>query len=390
MKLSLHLVLWTADPNTKGLLPIYVRVTINRQTAYLATGEFVSLKQWNDKDERVKNHPLEVDINARLGNQVAAISRKFTEITLAGKMISAKELKAMFQGGKDLNNMFDFVDAFIEEVRHKRSISTLENYRKAVTKVEEFHGSRNLSFEEMTPEWLQRYESYLRNIGHIRVREKKGSGLGNNYIHQLFKVLKTIFNAAIKKGITEDYPFERYENPIYKAPVKDYLTLEEIKKVEKLADQTKDPFLRQAAVYFILGIATGLRISDWLKFSITDNIINDRVILHAAKNGEPVSMPVNAILKRNIRRMTSQPLSAVEKTINLRLKDVAVKAGIKKHLTTHTGRHTFAITLCADRGVSSETCAELMGITVNTCVENYYRVTNRKIDTETLKAWQGL
>jgi integrase len=63
-------------------------------------------------------------------------------------------------------------------------------------------------------------------------------------------------------------------------------------------------------------------------------------------------------------------------------------AGIKKRITTHTGRHTFAITMCAEAGISAETCAELMGITIATCVNNYYRVTNRKIDKECLGAWK--
>ncbi len=101
-------------------------------------------------------------------------------------------------------------------------------------------------------------------------------------------------------------------------------------------------------------------------------------------------MPVNAILKRNLPRMGKLQLSIEEPTINEKLKVIANKNEIPKHLTSHTGRHTFAISLCADRGISSETCAELMGITINTCVENYYRISNRKIDSETLKAWKGL
>lgn len=379
MKLSLHLILWSSDPNPKGQYPIYVRITIDRKPVYLSTGEFVFEKQWDSKNEQVKNHPLEVDINARNNKLIADISRKFTELTMAGKEITGKKLKSMFQGGKSLNNLFAFKDAFIKEVEHKREPATLENYRKHLLKLEQYHGSQELTFEQITPEWLANYESYLRK-----------EELGNNYVHALFKTLKLIFNAAIKKGLITEYPFDKYENPIYKPPIKDYLTNEEIGKWEEIADNETDPVLLQTAIYFLLGVSTGLRISDWFRFSPKEHIRDNQVLLRAKKNGEWVTMPVNALLRRNIKRMAKVTLSIEEPTINEKLKKIAIKAGITKHITSHTGRHTFAITLCADRGVSCETCSELMGITVKTCVDNYYRVSNRKINKETLKAWKGL
>lgn len=374
-------------PNAKGQYAIYLRITIDRKPTYLSSGDYIFERQWDEREEQVKNHPLEGEINARLRDIKAKVSQKFNERLMANKTISAKELKAVFSGGKDMHNLFDFTDQFIKEVQHKRSEGTLENYRKHLLKLEQYNGSRSLFFEDITPEWLTEYESKLREE---KPEDSKEKTLSNNYVHALFKTLKVIFNAAIKKGLITDYPFNRYENPIYNPPVKDYLTLEEIKLVEDYADQVKDPAIRQTAIYFLLGISTGLRISDWYRFSIKEHVKDGRVLLRAKKNGEWVAMPVNAILKRNLERMKKVALTIEEPTINEKLKRIADALGIKKHLTSHTGRHTFAITLCADRGVSSETCAELMGITISTCVDNYYRVSNRKIDAETVKAWEGL
>jgi len=380
----LHLILRKPDPNPKGQYPIYVKITINRLTSYLATGEFIFEKQWDEKEEQVKNHPLEVHINARISETKANISRRFTDLSLAGKPVSAKELKAMFQGGKSLHNIFTFKEAFIREVEHKREPATLENYRKHLLKLEQFHGSQNLNFEDITPEWLGRYEAFLRKAD----PDKKE--LANNYVHALFKTLKLIFNAAIKKGLITEYPFDKYENPIYKAPIKDYLVLSEISKWEEYADQQTDPVLRQTAIYFLLGASTGLRISDWPGFSIKEHIKDGKVLLRAKKNGEWVTMPVNGILKRNIERMKKVALTIEEPTINEKLKVIAKGLGINKHITSHTGRHTFAIELCANRGLSVEVTAELMGITIKTAVDNYYKVTQRKINLEVTKAWKNL
>lgn len=340
MKLSLHHILVKNSPNSRGLFPIYLRIIIDRKIAHLSTGEFVSERQWSIKDEQVKNHPLENDINARLRDSKSKVSSKFNERVLSGKHITAKELKTVFVGGRDMNNLFDFTESFIKEVQHKRSASTLENYRKHLLRLELYNGGKTLFFEDIDQDWLAKYETSLReeNIGKDEDRK-----LSNNYVHALFKTLKVIFNAAIKKGIITDYPFNRYENPVYVAPVKDYLTLDEVAKIEQFADEVTDTVLKQTAVYFLLGISTGLRISDWFNFDIKENIKDGKVFLRAKKNGEWVNMPINAILKRNLTRMVKLPLSIEEPTINEKLKVIAKRNGISKHLTSHTGRHTFAM-----------------------------------------------
>lgn len=76
--------------------------------------------------------------------------------------------------------------------------------------------------------------------------------------------------------------------------------------------------------------------------------------------------------------------------VNRTLKDVAEKLEINKKLSSHTGRHSFAITMCLNRGLSSEVAAELMGINLATFVDNYSQITKQKIFNEANKAWKGL
>lgn len=377
-KYTLKLILWTHDSNVDDKYPIYLRVTISGERSYLATGIFILKTQWNEKDEQVKGAKNSQDLTAQIHDIKSKVLRKITDLQLEGKTITAKQLKNQFSSA-DLNNIFEFTELFVKEVQHKREASTLENYRKHLLKLELYVGSRTLYFEDITPQWLGKYETALR-----------AEGLSNNYVHALFKTLKLIFNAAIKKKIITEYPFNQYENPVYKAPIKDYLTLEEIKKWEKHIPEIKDPSTLESAIYFLLGVSTGLRVSDWKTFSPSKHIKNGAVLLQAKKNGEWVSMPVNTLLARNVPRMIKNPLTIDEHTVNKKLKVVAASLDINKRLTCHSARHTFAVTICADRGVSSETCAELMGITINTCIENYYKVSQRKINQETLIAWKGL
>lgn len=379
MKYKVKVILWKHDPNPQGHLPIWIKVTINGVPRYIATGHFLLPKFWDEDSSQVKSgHKDAAAINSGVEQKRSAIIKIIHDHNITGKLITCDMVKAMINNSRNLHNIFDFAKEFSEEVKNKRSASTLENYRKHLLRLELFHGSQSLTFEEITPAYLAKYENHLWET------------VEGNYIHALFKTIRTIFNAAIKRELITCYPFKTYENPVYEAPGKDHLSLPELKEWEKNAAVLKDPVLKQAAIYFLLGCYSGLRISDWITFDLSKNVEGGRIKLRANKNGEWVSMMISDPLARVLKEMKKLPLTIQEPTINEKLKVIAKSLGITKHLTTHTARHTFAITLCANRGISCETAAELMGITVKTCLENYYKVTGVKINAETARAWEGL
>lgn len=84
------------------------------------------------------------------------------------------------------------------------------------------------------------------------------------------------------------------------------------------------------------------------------------------------------------------PLTIKEPTINEKLKIIAAHLGIQKRIITHTGRHTFAVTICLGNGICSETTAKLMGITLPTFLNNYSQIVQAKITYETTAAWANL
>lgn len=384
LKYSVNLILYTHQANTKGQYPIYIRITINRKQSYISTGHFTVEKYWDKKAEQVReSHMLAGTINADITTRKQNVIKKIVDYQVKGEAITAAALKALMTNKSDLHNIFEFTELFIKEVQHKRKAGTLENYRKHLKVLELFHGSRSLAFEEITHEYMVRFEDHLRNP--VQGGVGKRDALGGNYIHAIWKTIKTFFNAAKKRGVIKCYPFDTYENPEYSAPVKDYLTLAELDKLEELADTTSNWVMKQTAVYFLLGCYSGLRLSDWRQFDYDKHVKDGRLYLHAKKNGERVIMPVVGRLARHLERVKGIALQITEQEINRSLKNIA---GIKKKITTHTGRHTFAITMCAEQGISAETCSELMGITIKTCVENYYRVTNLKIDKECMTAWK--
>jgi site-specific recombinase XerD len=374
MKYSVSLILYKHQANVKGQFPIYIRITINRKQSYISTGHFIDKKFWDEKAEQVKSAHLQAPlINPDITSRKQAIIKVIVDHQVKGQQITPAALKAMVANNTDLHNLFDFAEMYVKEVQHKRGAGTLRQYKKYHKIIADYHGSKALTFEEINHDYLVKFEDYLRN--------KNFSG---NYIHNIWKNLKALFNAAKKRKIITAYPFDTYENPIYAAPTKDYLTLNELDSLGKTADTTANATIRQTTVYFLLGAYTGLRVSDWRQFDLKKHIRDGRLFLRAKKNGEWVTMPVIGRLARHLDRIKDCKITITEQEMNRTLKQLFPG----KKITTHCARHTFAITWCAERGISAETASELMGITLKTCVENYYRITNLKIDKECTAAWE--
>ena len=385
IKYTIALILWPHDRNGRNEDPIYLRVRVDGITKYLSTGHYILKKFWDDNNQVVKDLHLKASIiNSEIHDLKTKVQNILVRHKLDGRQITAEQIKNQFTSGYDLHNIFDFIDQYIIDMKGKREESTLENYRKYSRKLLIYNKSRALSFEQMTKEWLQGYENWL------RAEDKDGKSLDGNYVFANFKMLKTFFNAAKKKQIITVYPFLNYESPEYKQKEKDYLTLKELDEWEKLADTLTDRVDRQSAVYFLHGCYCGLRVSDWFQFDYKKHVVGKYVRIRATKNGEQVSMPITSRLKRNLDRIKGLPLDIEEPVINRSIKELAARLKIKKHLTSHCARKTFAVTMCADQGIGVEVCAALMGITVAVCVENYYRVSGAKINAECLRAWESI
>ena len=63
--------------------------------------------------------------------------------------------------------------------------------------------------------------------------------------------------------------------------------------------------------------------------------------------------------------------------MNSYLKEIADICGIKKNLTFHIARHTFA-TLCLSKGVPVESVSKILGHTNIKTTQIYAKITNKK------------
>jgi integrase/recombinase XerD len=384
-KASVKLLLKKNKQNSLGKYPIYLRITSNRKTSFISTSFFVEKTQWDEKTESVKEtHRDHEHINTSILNQKSQILDEILQAAIDKKFKSAASIKQVVSD--ELRNIFKFSDKLQKEVAGRRAGSTIKNYKKHLKKLESYVGDRNLLFDQIDAEYLRSLESWLRD--HVKTREGADP---NNYIAAIMRTVRSHFNEAVSRGITSNYPFgkNRYILPDESPGNKDFLSLDELRRWHEFTFETTHETYSQVSLYFLFACYTGLRLSDWRDFA-EGKLRNKNISLRATKNKSWVNVPLHEGLIEVIKRMKEIPLTISEPTVNKRLKTLAGELKIKKRLSTHCGRKTFAVTMCLERGVSSETAAKLMGITLAVFEKSYSFVTAEKIKLETDKAWKDL
>lgn len=386
-KHTVKLILRSNKKNKLKHIAIYLRITIDRKTNYIATGWYIPKGQWDERSESVKpDYAYAGEINRDIAEKKREVLGRILDAAYKKEIVSSTIIKEQATQKGDLTNIFEFSDAYREEMKSKREGGTLENWRKHLSKLEEYHGSRSLHFEGITVNYLNQFEGYLR-AGGIEGRKDP-----SNYIHAIMKSIRKMFNAARGKGLIQVYPFGegQYELPAATPDDKDRLTLEELDRLEEYADTTTHPRRRISATWFLFGCYTGYRVSDWFVFDFQKHYHRTYISVQATKNDGWSGIPITPRLRRVLDRCKKVPLDTWEQKINEDLKEICKELKIKKSLTTHSGRKTFAVTLCAEMGIPSETCANMMGITLTICVRNYYRVTAEKVRKEVEAAWANI
>ena len=68
--------------------------------------------------------------------------------------------------------------------------------------------------------------------------------------------------------------------------------------------------------------------------------------------------------------------------MNAYLKEIADLSGIKKNLTTHLARHTFATTVTLSNGVSIESVSKMLGHKSLRTTQHYAKILNRRVSDD--------
>jgi len=194
---------------------------------------------------------------------------------------------------------------------------------------------------------------------------------------------KRIILIARNNGILIGDPFANYKIRLEKVD-RGYLTEDEIKII--LKKKMVSERLEQVRDVFIFSCFSGLAYVDVANLK-EDNIRksfdgNLWIITKRQKTNTDVNVPLLDIPKMILEKYKGKLPNGKVLPIISNQKLNADVCGIKKNLTFHLARHTFATTTTLAKGVPIETVSKMLGHTNIETTQIYARITNNKISND--------
>lgn len=256
-----------------------------------------------------------------------------------------------------------FYDLF-EEMRHSKADKprTYTAWTSTIKQLKRYCPDDNLSFEQVNEEWVKGAKSYFET----KATTKTGALLASNTASAYFLIVRAAITMARAKGYLTVDPMLNVTAIRPETTERVYLTLEEVKLLVKT--ECRYPALKQA---FLFSCLTGLRWSDvdnldWSKVTELNGShrIEFRVVKTKGLQYLELSPQAYSILATGGVAKTGKAFSMLKYTtyMGVQLLRWTMSAGITKHVTFHSSRHTFAVSLIT-AGVDIYTVSKLMGHT---------------------------
>lgn len=364
-----------------GLYPIKVRVTHKRERAYYPTGKNLSVADWEKLT--TSRQQAVVSIRKDIENSFELVRLAVEELAYRGSFSLAMlnvRLKA-----KAMTSLSEAIDAKIEEQVEQGRVGNSMVYTQLKNSVIRFAG-RKVEFEEVTPDWLRRFEAFL-----------KDEGKKQTTIAIVMRLLRAVFNDAIRKMVVKEsmYPFGKGKFEIQEgAGRKMALSLEDIGKIARYQSDSSAK-MKHRDYWLFLYLCNGLNVADFVKLRYQD--IEDGEIRFTRQKTQrtvKVQQEISVIITEDMQRIINEygnidksgyifpilsgnedPVRIKKKTqyltrsINKNMALIAKELGIP-HVSTYTARHSFA-TVLKRAGVSIAYISESLGHNSLSTTERY-------------------
>lgn len=345
---------------TNGMKSVYLQFYpgIRNTKGEIVKYEFLNLEVYSNpktKDQRLFNKTIEeISESIRCQRYIQIVKRDYNFL------------------GKD-NLEGDFLEYF-----HRNADFHGPKFEAARLHFEEFCG-HSCKFKDLSPSLCEKYRFYILHDKHLVNCDKS---IKHNTASSYFNVFLNIVKLAFKDNIIPD-DYTKDVRPIkWNHDInKDYLTVEEIQLLEHMK-YDKHPQLPQACLF---SIYTGLRRSDildlkWEHFVRRGNhvYIEKKIV----KTEMFVRLPLSRDALRIIGKRKKEGTVFTELTIsilNIHVKRWLELANIRKHITFHCFRHTYAMML-TEKGISTNIISSLLCHKKLSSTQVYSKVTTQMVE----------
>ncbi|HUH28627.1 site-specific integrase [Gelidibacter sp.] len=270
-------------PNSRLLYPIAIRITKDRKTSYIFTGQYIDKMDWNEQKGLVrKSHPDAMSINQLIFSKLSDANKRLLKAESEREYQSVSTIKTNIVK-KERFDFFSAVKIQLRRLEERGQYHQRDVVKSRMDKFKTFSKSEKLHFNEITVDLLKRFEAYLKNK----------RGLKHRTVVNYMIAIRTIYNIAIGENWAERnyYPFGRggYTIKLLESQ-KIGLTMEEVKLLENA--ETLTPSQKHAVnIWLISFYFAGIRIGDVIQLKWSD-FIDGRLRYRMGKNQKLVSLKI--------------------------------------------------------------------------------------------------
>jgi integrase len=385
-----------AKANSKGLVPIWARITIDGKRAECSVKKQIQLTLWDADRNRAKGNSDEArSINNYLVMVQAELTKHYNILLSTKDLVTAEDVKNSYKGIKEEKKTFlQLFNLYNQKLSERKEIEDLSDgrfkrfkilYGKCAEFIKYKFKRSDVPLDEVKLNFIVEFEHHLRTVQMI----------GYNTAMKYVKDLKQVMKYGVMLEYIPCNPFDNFQCS-YKKVKRDFLDQDELDLLYrkdfniKRLEEVRDCYLFSCYTGYAYSDAEALTSED-IAIGIDGEkwIIRDRIKTETTENVPllPIALEIIAKYKNHPYCKTHNKLLPMNSNqrYNAYLKEIADMCGIKKKLTTHTARHTFATTVLLMNDVPMETAMELLGHTDIRTTQIYGKIVQKKISNDMSK-----
>lgn len=391
--LSILFWIWKKRADSTGKAPIYVRLSINQNRIQFALGHKVIPTQFNTKSGLVRGNSEDAKIiNNHLILVKAKLQQHYNALITQHEVVTPEMVRNAYIGIKEIPKTLVYAfkwhnDQFEQKVKAgHRAPGTLIKFKATLDKIkaflkQEYHLS-DIPVTNIKHSFAEDFEHFL------TITEK----LQHNTTMKHIQNTKKIIWLCVQKDWLSKNPINEfkcsYTHPERERLMQDELDLLINKSLPiKRLQEVRDVYVAMCYTGYAYKDAAMLS-NDHIQIMIDGQrwFMKNRIKTECKEN-----VPIFPIVESIIEKYKNHPLCVRNNKVfpvhsnqrfNSYLKELADVCGIKKNLTTHTARHTFATTVTLSNGVPIETVSAILGHNSIRTTQIYAKIVAQKVSDD--------
>lgn len=392
---SFSILFWVYSSRVKNnYTNLYVRISYDSQRVNISLKSKIPFDLWDASAQRVRGNSKEArEVNNLIVETRTKIFQNYQDLRFQNRKITAELLKANFLGeGPGDKSLIDIIEYHRQKIEGTLAQGSVRNFKvteKYILRfLKEELKTNSVYLSELNYKFINDFANFLFTCwpkGHV-------NAMSHNTVMKHLQRLRKIVTLAFHLEWVDKDPFVRWK-PTFEKKEREFLHANELKLIEDFnfcndrLDRVRD--------LFVFSCYTGLSFSDINDLSL-NNIrtgLDGQKWIFTSRNKTKTKVKIPLLDKalEILLKYEGHPMTEITDSllpiitnvkVNLYLKEVADLCDIKKNLTFHMARHTFATTVTLSNGVPIETVSKLLGHSKIATTQIYARVLEDKLSKD--------